>query len=225
MTLSVSTTPAKYTARARARLKWIGLSVRLSVTEPRCSIAYAVSNLGAAISRLGNRIHHDAPGDYAAGRTDYVATTERMNRAGAVRLLDRLGFDTSSPAFMASTGLAGLETEGVDGSDRPAVLPDPMETLTEPAYARRDDCPTWCTTHKWDVGPGHEPIFEYHAATSGEGDDELELFLSKDGELGACDMGNRERTPERCRAFAAQLLEAADVLETERDPLGEDDVA
>jgi hypothetical protein len=68
-------------------------------------------------------------------------------------------------------------------------------STTTPAYALRDDCPTWCTRHEWDTLPGREPVFRCHAEQMGEGDDELDLFLSSDGQLGAADMGNVERTP------------------------------
>ncbi|TQM62594.1 hypothetical protein [Humibacillus xanthopallidus] len=86
-------------------------------------------------------------------------------------------------------------------------------TDVPPAYARRGDCPTWCTHHHWDDRPGREPAFMCHATEAGDGDDALELYLTAEGGLGAADMGNVERTPEQLRAFAARLVEAAETLE------------
>ena len=69
MTLSVSHNANGY-SRLQAWLDKDNNRVGLWVTRTTCSLAYAVSNLGAAISRLGNRIHDDAPGDYEQGQND-----------------------------------------------------------------------------------------------------------------------------------------------------------
>ena len=68
----------------------------------RVRLAYAVSDLGAAIARLGHRIDHEAPGDYTDGHHDgwelaavTAAAIHTTRREDAVKLLTRLGFDTS----------------------------------------------------------------------------------------------------------------------------------
>ena len=92
-----------------------------------------------------------------------------------------------------------------------------MNTTTRPptpVYERRPDCPSWCTAHRWDGVPGRELALMGHAATLGEGEDELELYLAADGtNLHAADQANVERTPEELRTYAALLLEAADTLD------------
>jgi hypothetical protein len=40
------------------------------LVDPRGTLAWNLSNLGAAISRLAHRIHDDAPGDYFQGHLD-----------------------------------------------------------------------------------------------------------------------------------------------------------
>lgn len=60
--------------------------VGLWITDPRCNLAFAVSNLGAAISRLGNRIHDEAPGDYGQASSESFEAGYRAGlRKGALQ--------------------------------------------------------------------------------------------------------------------------------------------
>ena len=68
--------------------------------EPRLMVAYKVSDLGAAISRLAVRIHREVPGDFGDGVRDgqqiagvYAATTTARTRKDARQLLRNLGVD------------------------------------------------------------------------------------------------------------------------------------
>lgn len=100
---SVTTSPRRYITAAR---EWLHRDyagpVSLAITSPRASLAHAVSDLGNAIARLGSRIHRDAAGDYWQGQRDawelarvWQWHTRRAARGDVVRMLDRLGFDSS----------------------------------------------------------------------------------------------------------------------------------
>ncbi|KJK10783.1 hypothetical protein UB45_17020 [Terrabacter sp. 28] len=88
MTKSVPNNATRYTPnRVQAWLRKDNNRAGLWITEPRCSLAYAVSNLGGAIARLGHRIHDDAPGDYEHGQLDgqQLATMAATTRPRSTR--------------------------------------------------------------------------------------------------------------------------------------------
>ncbi|GAB2747823.1 hypothetical protein GCM10027039_01840 [Terrabacter koreensis] len=107
MTKSVATAAQKYIRRAKNQLESDEASrLELWITEPRCSLAYAVSNLGGAIARLGHRIHDDAPGDYEHGQLDgqqlagmASLSRPRVTREGVRSLLSRLDLPSDDAAL------------------------------------------------------------------------------------------------------------------------------
>ena len=74
----------------------------LWITDPRWSVATTVSDLGAALARLGHRMHHDVAGDYNQGHHDgmqvagtYAAVIRPTTREDVARMLSSLDIDAS----------------------------------------------------------------------------------------------------------------------------------
>jgi hypothetical protein len=86
MNISVTQKTPRYTPRSRGPVgRWLHRDNRprwtFFVTGPRAELAYALSNIGAAISRLGHRLHDDAPGDYTLGHYDGQQVAALMTAA------------------------------------------------------------------------------------------------------------------------------------------------
>ena len=63
-------------------------------------LARALSATGAALSRLGHRLHHEAPSDYAAGHSDgwsmgLITAAHTGTREDGGRLLEHFGLNHS----------------------------------------------------------------------------------------------------------------------------------
>lgn len=108
--------------------------------EPRLMVAYKVSDLGAAISRLAVRIHREVPGDFGDGVRDgqqiagvYAATTTARTRKDARKLLRGLGVDEE---IIASFGFG--EDDAARERARVALgalgLPADDDTLDRPDW-------------------------------------------------------------------------------------------
>lgn len=124
----------------------------------------------------------------------------------------RTGGEVDREAFRARKD--ALLSRIDDDGDRFLVNAAAAEVDNTPAYERGPQCPSWCAEHDWNTSPTTRPSqFAGHAGPLGAGDDVVELYLAADGSSHAADDCGVERTPERLRAFALTLLEAADVLE------------
>lgn len=97
-------------------------------------------------------------------------------------------------------------------------------TLTEPAYQRTPECPTWCERHAWEEQDVSGTVLALvgHEATLTRGDVSLmlEWYPSSTQAQGGTPLPCVNFTPEyvwlqgqSVRDFAALLVEAAEILD------------